>query len=155
VAEKTVVAPDDERFIEAVSNVISRLRRSHGPLYAALLIRLQDRPTDEWTLLVGSNKLTRRRIDGINAILGAMKAVIAREFASRIRSVGVLRADDPIYTYLSRAFTLKPGATLTLDSCNVFGLEIARAVVFALGKPQATGAGDRAARRRRERRQTA
>lgn len=148
MAEKTMVVQEDERFIAAVKRVIARLQDSHGPLYAAILIRLADWPCDEWTFLAGSQKLVKRRVVGIDAIVDAMKGIIPREFATRIRHVDVLREDDPTYTYLSRAFQLEAGLTLTLDSCNIFGLEIARALVFVLRKPEATPMKRRAAKRR-------
>jgi hypothetical protein len=61
VVEKTVVVSEEPRFIGAVKKVVSRLRASHGPLYVALLIRLADRPADEWTFLVGSRRLRAPR----------------------------------------------------------------------------------------------
>ena len=152
MAEKTLVVPEDERFIQAVSKVVSRLDASHGPLYAALLVRLPDQPADEWTLLVGSPALGKRRVDGINAIVSAMQGVIPAKFASRIRRVDVLRKDDPIYTRLSQAFELRPGVTFTLNSCTVLGLEIDRAVVFAMGKPAPTPVRRRTPSRQRKRR---
>jgi hypothetical protein len=62
--------------------------------------------------------------------------------------VDVLREDDPIYVHLSRAFELAPGATLSLDSCTVLGLEISRAVIFALTKPLPNRARPRASKPR-------
>jgi hypothetical protein len=156
VAEKTVVIPEDERLIEAVSKVVTRLEGSHGPLWAALLIRLADRPADEWTLLVGSHKLVKRRVDGINATVSAMKGLFPKDLASRIRGVDVLRQDDPVYVHLRRAFKVASGgATVTLDSCNIFGIDIARAIVLRLGTPESCPADAGRASSRRTRRKTA
>jgi hypothetical protein len=93
-----------------------------------------------------------RRVDGISAIFGAMKGLVPKEFARRISAVDVLREDDPIYEYLSSAFTVTRGGTLRLDSCSIFGLEIARAIVFALRKPAASRVASPATGRQRRRR---
>lgn len=134
MAEKKVVGAPDRRLVDAIKGVIERLEVTHGPLYCALLVGIEGRPLDEWALLVGSAKLTIRRLDGINAIVKAMKGLIPKDLSTYIRRVDVLRQDDPLYSYLSRAMQVHPGADVTLESCSFFGFPIERAVVFVLKK---------------------
>jgi hypothetical protein len=139
VAEKEVVAGADllmegtDPFIDEVGQAVKQLEKTHGPLFAALVVHLPDRPADDWVFLAGSKQLEKRRLDGIRAIVKALKRAVPAKYATRIRRVDVLQSDDQVYLHLSRAFRIEPGATAILRSCNIFGVEIERGVIFAMG----------------------
>lgn len=134
MAEEPVVNPIDRRFVEALKSAFQRLNESHGPLYAALVARLEDRPTDDWVVLAGSARLAKRRLAGIQAIINVMRRALPKAYWAQIRRVDVLPTDDPVYLSLSRGMTVKLGADVTIKACRVFGVEISLAIVFALSR---------------------
>ncbi len=134
MVEKALVGSPDRRLVEAIKRVVDRLEATHGPLYGALLIGIEGRPMDEWVLLVGSAKLAARRLDGINAIVNAMKGLIPRDLSTHIRRVDVLRQGDPLYSHLSRAISVDLGGDASISSSDFFGFPIDRAVVFVLNR---------------------
>lgn len=150
MAQTPMVRESPDPLIQAVKRAVVSLEDSHGPLYAAVLVHLQEMATNDWILLVGSKRLLQRRLDGIHAIADALKGRIPKVHATRIRRVDVLRPDDPLYLYLSRAFHVVPGADATIHNCNVFGLEVEHAVLFAMNTEHAPSqdAGQAAKRRR-------
>ncbi len=135
MAEVESIETPADPFLEAVGRVVLRLEDVYGPLYAAMLAHLPDRPSDEWVFLVGSPGLVKRRMTGISAVVHAMKGIIPREFSTRIRHVDVLSTEDPLYDRLSRAFDVQPGKQAELIQCSVFGTEIEHAVLYVMRKP--------------------
>lgn len=132
MAETPLVRESTDPFIKAVKETIANLEVSQGPLYGAVLLRLHEMTSNDWILLVGSKKLLRRRLDGIHAIADALKTRIPKADSTRIRRVDVIRPDDQLYHYLSRTFQVEPGTDVMLRNCNVDGLEIEEAVLFAM-----------------------
>ncbi len=153
MAKKTVVENADP-FVEAVGKAVDLLQKSHGPLFAALLAHLPDRPVDDWVLLVGSKALEQRRLEGIRAIVKAIRKAVSSEHATRIRRVDVLRSDDPVYLRLCRAFAVDLGSMVVVQSSNVFGLDIEHAILFAMtpvnGQQEQHPANDQPSRKRKQ-----
>lgn len=148
MAQKEVVGFANDPFVKAMAKAVETIEVSHGPLYAALLAHLPDRPTDDWVFLVGSTKLTKRRLDGIRAIVNAINKTVPNELATRIRRVDVLRTDEPLYAKLSRALKLSLESVAELISCNIYGLDVEHAIVFVMNRMDSARAKARRAVRR-------
>ena len=130
MAQKKVVNPN-RPFYEAVQKAIRALHHEY-PLYLAMLFHFEDRPPNEWTLLVGADGLVLDRYKGMKVVTTTLSGSLSDEYGRRIKKIGIVDKNDPFFQSFRRLLSLKPIGLVEIERISLNGIEIEKGAVFAV-----------------------
>jgi hypothetical protein len=102
-----------------------------GPLALFMLVAPDIDTNDAWNVVVSAQGLdSRSRGNAVRLLSELLRSVVDESHWSQIARTTVLRTDDPFVKSMNQAFHTER-QPVSLQSCNVFGFEIPKAIVLA------------------------
>ena len=125
---------DREVLVAEIRKLASELRQHEGPLALLMLVSPDPSVDDDWNIVVSARGFNHRsRAEGVHQLTNLLRRTLSKDVWPKIKRATVLRTDDPFVDAMTSAFRTQRGV-LDLRSCNVFGFEIPKAIVFASKK---------------------
>jgi hypothetical protein len=125
---------DQEILVKQIQKVAKRLRAREGPVALLMLLAPDIESEDAWNLIVSAKGLDRRsRGAAVKEFTHWLREDVDQSQWPRIARATVLRTDDPFVKAINKAFRAR-GSAMNLQSCNVFGVEIPKAILIESNK---------------------
>ena len=125
---------DHEALVEEVQKLVRKLRQREGPLALLMLVSPDPVIVDDWNIIVSARGFNRKtRADGVREVTDLLRRTLSKNAWPKIKRVTVLKTDDPFVVAMTSAFKTQD-SVLDLQSCNVAGFDIPKAMVFASKK---------------------
>jgi hypothetical protein len=122
---------DRQVLVAEIEKLSRKLRQREGPLALLMLVASDPLAEDDWNIIVSAPGFNRKtRAEGVRQLTALLRKTLNRRVWPTIKRVTVLRTDDPFVTAMTSAFTTEQGI-MDIQSCNVYGFEIPRALVFS------------------------
>jgi hypothetical protein len=125
---------DRQVLVGQIQKLEREMRKRHGPIALLMLVSPDPAVDDEWNIVVSAKGLDKvSRAEGVRELTSLMRRALAKNLWPGIRRATVLRTDDPFVEAITTSFHTT-GSVIDLNSCNVFGFEIAKGVLFTSKK---------------------
>lgn len=125
---------DREALVEEVQKVVRELRKREGPLALLMLVSPDPSVADDWNIIVSARGFnSKTRAEGVRELTDVLRRTLSKNVWPKIKRVTVLRTDDSFVNAMTSAFETRK-SVLDLQSCNVAGFDIPKAIVFASKK---------------------
>jgi len=125
---------DREVLVRQMRKVERELRQEVGPLALLMLVSADSSADDTWNVIVSARGFNRKtRAEGIREFVDLLRRTLSKSMWPHVQRVTVLRTDDPFVQGMTSEFHPKRAA-LFLRSCNLFGFDIPKAVLFTSRK---------------------
>jgi hypothetical protein len=125
---------DQEVLVSQLRKLAKTLEKEEGPIALFMLLAPDVQTEDSWNLIVSARGLDEKsRASAIRQLTESLREKVDKQLWRRIVRVTVLRTDDPFVKALNGAFRAKRYA-VNLQSVNVFGVEIPKAILLQSNK---------------------
>lgn len=125
---------DHQTLVEEIQKLVRRIRQREGPLALLMLVSPDPFVDDAWNIIVSARGLNRKTLaDGVKDVTDLLRRTLSRNVWHTIKRVTVLKTDDPFVSAMTSAFKTHD-QVLDLQSCNIAGFDIPKAIVFASKK---------------------
>jgi len=132
-----------ETLVDEVRTVVRKLVEARGEVVLAMLLATSAEQDAPWNLVVSAEWMDNRsRKEVISLVTDLLRKEVSRSNWSSILMVSVLKSDDPFVQAMNRAFAVTD-STAFIQDCNVFGIEVPRAVIFESHRPKPVSATSR------------
>lgn len=121
---------DNAILVEELRGAISALRKAHGHIALFMLTASDIDVSGANNLIVsasGYDKVPTKR--AMIELMTLLKSHLSKRSVKQISRLTVLGTQDPFVKTINRAINVT-NSTISLQSCNVFGIHIENAVVF-------------------------
>lgn len=121
---------DQEVLVAELQKLVKRFEKREGPVALFMLLAPDVETENAWNLIVSARGLDKKsRASGVKRLTEWLRREVDQSQWSKISRVTVLRTDDPFVTAINSAFRAK-ASVINLQSCNVFGVEIPKAILL-------------------------
>ncbi len=121
---------DHDELVAQLQKLASDVEAKAGPLALFMLVAADIDTNDDWNVVVSARGLdTRSRGNAVRLLSELLRNVVDQSQWSHIARTTVLRTDDPFVISMNQAFHIEH-QPVKLQSCNLFGFEIPKAIVF-------------------------
>ena len=121
---------DKDALVDQFSKLASDVEKRAGPVALFMLVAPDLETNDAWNVVVSAHGFDKKsRGKAVREFSDWMRIAVDQSQWSRIARTTVLRTDDPFVRGMNQAFHIEH-STVNLQSCNVFGMEISKAIVF-------------------------
>ncbi len=121
---------DQDALVAGLKKLASDLEKKEGPLALLMLLAPDLETNDAWNLIVSAHGFDRQsRGHAVKEVSALLRESVNESEWSRIARATVLRTDDPFVRAMNSAFRAE-NSVINLQACNVFGIDIPRAVLL-------------------------
>lgn len=125
---------DRQILVKEMQKLARELRQREGPLVLLMLVSPDPAVDDDWNIVVSAQGFNRKtRAEGVREFTTMLRHTLSADIWPKIKRVTVLRTDDQFVDAMTSTFQTQR-AVLDLQTRNVFGFEIPKALVFASKK---------------------
>ena len=121
---------DQDALVAGLKKLASDLEQKEGPLALFMLLAPDLETSDAWNLIVSAHGFDRKsRGNAVKEVSELLRQSVNESEWSGIARATVLRTDDPFVRAMNSAFQAE-NSVINLQACNVFGIDIPRAVLL-------------------------
>lgn len=121
---------DHDTLVAELQDLASTIEQKEGPLALFMLLAPDAETSDSWNLIVSAHGYDHRsRGKAVSLFTEALRQAVGQSRLPWIARATVLRTDDPFVRAMNSAFHAG-GSPRTLQSCNIAGIEIPKAVLL-------------------------
>ncbi len=121
---------DNDTLVAELQELASTLEQNEGPLALFMLLAPDAETNDAWNVIVSAYGYDlKSRGNAVRLFSEALRKTVDNTQLPRIARVTVLRTDDPFVRAMNTAFHAERSA-MNLQSCNVYGIELPKAVLL-------------------------
>jgi hypothetical protein len=121
---------DQEILVADLKKLVRKLQQKKGPVALAMLLAPDVDTLDSWNLIVSAKGFdTISRAEALRLLTKLVRDTVGRKNWHTITRVTVLKTNDPFVKAMNQAFSAEHSA-VNIQSCNIFGIEIPRAILF-------------------------
>lgn len=121
---------DNDALVEQLRSLVAETEQEAGPLALFMLLAPTVETDDAWNVIVSAHGFDRKsRGNAIREFTESLRNHVEQSQWSRIARTTILRTDDPFVKAMNAAFHTEH-STINLQSCNIFGIDIPKAVLF-------------------------
>ncbi len=130
MVETSLVDPD-RSFYDSLLPAIQEIDKRRGPLHLAVVVQFAEDGEDEWTLLVGSSRLSEMRTTAALELVARTLAAKAPEVVTRrIIRMGIIKMGEEVHRRVTSAITKPLNGVATVRDVKLSGFEVPKAGVF-------------------------
>ncbi len=121
---------DQDALVADLRKLADDIERREGPLALFMLLAPDAETNDAWNLIVSAHGFDlKSRGNALSHLSESLRQTVSKAEWPRIARATVLRTDDPFVRAMNSAFHAEQ-SVINLQSCNIFGIDIPRAVLL-------------------------
>lgn len=121
---------DQDALVAGLQKLAAELENREGRLALFMLTAPDAETIDAWNLIVSAQGFdVKSRGNAVRQVSDLLRQNVAESEWPRIARVTVLRTKDPFVRAMNTAFHAEH-SVVNLQACNIFGIEIPRAVLL-------------------------
>jgi hypothetical protein len=121
---------DQEVLVRQLRKLAKNLEKKEGPLALLMLLAPDVETENAWNVIVSAHGLDRRsRGNAVKVFTEWLRRDVDQNYWPSIARATVLRTDDPFVRAINSAFRAED-SVVNIQSCNVFGIEIPKAILL-------------------------
>lgn len=128
---------DQEVLVADLKKLAGKLQKSKGPVALLMLLAPDVESEDAWNVIVSAKGFDNMsRANAIKQFTQLLRENVNKNNWHSIMRATVLKTDDPFVKAINRTFNSQ-GPVVNIQSCNIFGVEIPKAILFQLQRKAA------------------
>ena len=121
---------DQEVLVANLKKLAEKLHKSRGRVALLMLLAPDVESEDAWNVIVSAKGFDNRsRANAVRQFTKLLRENVNKNSWHRIARATVLKTDDPFVRAINRAFGAS-GPVSNIQSCNISGVEIPKAILF-------------------------